>query len=174
MGCWNEYCWKVKAGGYKENQVKDLLQRSPGRMVENRKCRAPSGTCSFYLIRPHLNPGAWCKHPTPNEAEASEAHWKEGSLPVGTNAPCVFWKDPVLLKMQLQTSPNKPASLTATCSGDIKTRSKEAKAGKCILFLMPQFRKPIASNLSVTSRPSPRVTGPSSRAHAWWLHTASR
>lgn len=138
-------------------------------MVKNRKRRAALGTCPFYLVRPHLSPAAWCKHFSLNKAAASKAHWKEGSLPVGTNAPHVFWKESVLLKMQLWTSSNKPASLTVTGSGDPKTRSKEAKAEKCIPFLMPQFRKSINSNLSDTSHPSPGVTGLSGRAHTWWL-----
>lgn len=67
-------------------------------MVENRKRRAALGTCPFYLLRTHLNPAAWCKHLTSKLAAASEAHWKEGSLPVGMHAPGAFWKEPVLLK----------------------------------------------------------------------------
>lgn len=104
------------------------------------------GICQLYLMRTHLNPAPWCKHLTSNKAAASETHWKEGRVPARTNTPCVLWNDPLLLKTQLWTSSNKPASLAVTGNGDPKTSSKQAKARKCIPFLMPQFRKPAVSH----------------------------
>lgn len=48
--------------------------------------------------------------------------------------------------------------MTVTGSGDPKTRNKEAKAKQSIPFLMPQFQKPISSNMSAEQPKSPSST----------------